>query len=212
MANDSNKEGNNETELSGPMISFIQQQIGVPKPGHIRLMAPLSYDESVRLYNALLEKYPSALSKISGKAGRELVAEAANTFLTKIDRVREQPPRRSYVAHVALQHSNSSGDRLREEMSKRGFERLTDGRTLQNTPVQRKLPEGLYLFDANTPTNLKTDYNLRQAYQVVGAAVTAALADESFETRAANTPPLIFLIQATHLWWTGLADAFEKTK
>ncbi|MDB5270216.1 MAG: hypothetical protein JWP58_3256 [Hymenobacter sp.] len=75
--------------LSERMIAYIQQEVGEPKPGHIRLMAPLTYDESVRLYNAVLDEFPGALGSISIVAGREAVAAAANDFLTKIDRVKK---------------------------------------------------------------------------------------------------------------------------
>jgi hypothetical protein len=77
-----------ETSVSQRMKSFIEQQVGVPKPGHLRLMAPLTYDEGVRLYNAVLEEFPGALYKTSGIAGREAVAAVADNFLNKIDRVK----------------------------------------------------------------------------------------------------------------------------
>ena len=79
-----------KTQVSERMVSFIHQEIGLPNPGHARLMAPLSYDEEVRLYNALLDEFPCALYSISGIAAREAIAAAANSFLTKIDRVKQE--------------------------------------------------------------------------------------------------------------------------
>ncbi len=75
--------------ISERMASFINQEVGVPKLGQIRLMAPLAYEESVRLYNAVQHEFPSVLYSNSGIAGREAVAATANEFLTKIDRVKK---------------------------------------------------------------------------------------------------------------------------
>jgi hypothetical protein len=76
------------TGVSKRMKAFIEEQVGIPKAGHIRLMAPLTQEESVKLYNAVLEEFPGALDRIPINTGREVVASAANDFLTKISRTK----------------------------------------------------------------------------------------------------------------------------